>query len=310
MEKLYVTIADTPYKQAQGLMFVKQMDRDRGMLFIFSRNQSLRFWGENTFIPLDIAFIDADGIIQQIDKISPFSKRVVASKNTCRYAIETVDGYFTEHRLEIGDKIFVHKDAESSFITFAKKRRNEVRTGGNARLRQLLSQLMNTEYAYDLENPTEQQQEEPQPNVPSLSKEDLWQYLEDDFDSQEGMYPDVDTPENVDQQQEQELADEAPVEPPEIPEPEFEYPEFSNAFEALDWAEQNHEVVRISYTTEHGTGIARDIEPHGSFYAGSTGRQVLVTFDETVGDIRAFIMKNIHSFSFVGKKFEPKFRVV
>ena len=69
MDKLYVKIADTPSKQAHGLMFVKKMENDHGMLFEFDRPQRLSFWGQNTFIPLDIAFCDSDGVIRKISHI-------------------------------------------------------------------------------------------------------------------------------------------------------------------------------------------------------------------------------------------------
>lgn len=304
MERLYVKIADTPYKQAEGLMFVKNMEQDRGMLFVFSRNQELRFWGENTFIPLDIAFVDSDGIIRKISKISPLSKKVVSCSVPCKYAVETNDGYFAEKGIEVGCKMMVHQEGNSGYLTFAQPRRNSERKMGSAWTRPIIAQLMNDDYYSPQEQPPQQQEAEP--NVPSLSKNDIWQYLEDDFDKPE--QPEVEPGEK--EKQEQEDVGEYPLEPEEKPQSEFEFPQFDNVFDATEWAQQNNEVMRISYTTQHGTGVVRDVEPHGQFYAGTTGRQILVTFDETVGDIRAFILKNIKSFAFTGDRFEPKFRVV
>jgi uncharacterized membrane protein (UPF0127 family) len=97
MGKLYVNIADTPSKQAQGLMFVKSMPEDEGMLFDFSRRQVLSFWGSNTFIPLDIAFVDEGGYIRKISKIAPMSEKMVTSDVPCKYAVEANHGYFEDN---------------------------------------------------------------------------------------------------------------------------------------------------------------------------------------------------------------------
>jgi uncharacterized protein len=312
MDKLYVNIADTPYKQAQGLMFVKTMERDRGMLFIFSRAEKLKFWGENTFMPLDIAFVDANGIIRKISHIAPLSKKVVSCDEPCKYAIEANDGYFSENKVEIGDKVSIFQNGSQGHVEFAKKRRNQLRTSGSAFNRRLLAQLMNDDYAYGLNEPSQEQNteqnagQETDQNVPTIRKEDLWQYLEDDFDQPK--QPDV-SPDAEQEQREEDVGD-YPLELEQKPEPEQDYPQFNNAFDATEWAQQNGEMMRISYQTQHGSNIVRDVEPHGQFYADTTARQILVTFDATVGDIRAFILKNIRSFAFTGERFEPKFKVV
>ena len=61
-----IEIADTPEKHAQGLMFRKSMAKDHGMLFMLNVNAITSFWMKNTFIPLDIIYIDQGGIIQTI----------------------------------------------------------------------------------------------------------------------------------------------------------------------------------------------------------------------------------------------------
>ena len=127
-----------------------------------------------------------------------------------------------------------------------------------------------------------------QENLPVLKEEDLEGLLEDQYD-------------------EQELPQEE--EPPDIPIPEEEYPEFPTTEEAVNWAQQNHESIRIYYTTRGGRDIKRDVEPHGQFLAKTTGNRILVTFDRTVGDIRAFIVDNIMYHMFSGEEFEPKFIV-
>jgi uncharacterized protein (UPF0548 family) len=85
------------------------------------------------------------------------------------------------------------------------------------------------------------------------------------------------------------------------------YPVFPNMTQALQWAKQNRESVRVQYRCESGRVIIRDIEPHGDFWAKTTGNRILVVFDETVNDIRGFILGNVEQYKFKGEKFTPKF---
>tara|TARA_B100000614_G_scaffold262909_1_gene300781 strand:+ start:243982 stop:244878 length:897 start_codon:yes stop_codon:yes gene_type:complete len=298
MDKLYVKIADTPSKQAHGLMFVKKMENDHGMLFEFDRPQRLSFWGQNTFIPLDIAFCDSDGVIRKISHIPPLSEKIVASESPCKYAVEANFGYFEGMKIEPGDRMVINNNGDGSFLTFDSKRRNYERSASSSKARQILAQLMGDQAAYGL--PEEEEIVEDQ-NLPTINAEDIGAYLEDDLEEpppQEIEPPEPEMPAS------EEVQD---VEQP--PQPE-EIPQFSNAFDASEWAEDNNQVMRINYTTKHGTGLIRDVEPHGQFHADTTGRQILVTFDRTIGDIRAFILKNITQFAFTGETFEPRFKLV
>lgn len=61
-----VELARTPKEQAQGLMFRKSMAHDEGMLFTLKKPRTVSFWMKNTYIPLDLLFIDRHGTVLKI----------------------------------------------------------------------------------------------------------------------------------------------------------------------------------------------------------------------------------------------------
>lgn len=61
-----VEMAVTPTESQKGFMFRRQIPEKTGMLFVFSEPQVARFWMKNTFVPLDLIFIDQSGCILKI----------------------------------------------------------------------------------------------------------------------------------------------------------------------------------------------------------------------------------------------------
>ena len=116
--KLNVEIADTPSKHQQGLMYRKYLGEDDGMLFRFNRPQKLSFWGLNTYIPLAIAFVSTDNIIEKISYISPCSEKIIDSNVECNMAIETNYDFFQKNKISVGTKISIIEDKNKTLISF------------------------------------------------------------------------------------------------------------------------------------------------------------------------------------------------
>lgn len=102
---LTVEIADTPDLRSRGLMHRDSLPHDYGMLFVYAEPGILSFWMRNTLIPLDIAFIDANGTIVNIEQMRPQTDSQHVARAPSVYALETRQGWFSEHGIEPGDVV-------------------------------------------------------------------------------------------------------------------------------------------------------------------------------------------------------------
>ena len=76
-KKYKVRLAETEEEKEKGLMHVKSLPEDEGMLFIYDKPQTVGFWMKNTLIPLDIIFIDEDYEVISVYKANPNDETVV-----------------------------------------------------------------------------------------------------------------------------------------------------------------------------------------------------------------------------------------
>lgn len=101
-----VEVVDTPETRARGLMFRKTMPRWQGMLFDFKTEQPVGFWMENTYIPLDIIFVRADGTIESIAaNATPLSREVLESRGPVLGVLEINGGLAAELGIRPGDRV-------------------------------------------------------------------------------------------------------------------------------------------------------------------------------------------------------------
>lgn len=101
-----VEVAITPEERGLGLMNREELPEDGGMLFIYRYPQELRFWMRNTRIPLDIAFIDHEGIIISIQPMERTeSDDHTVSPAPALYALEMNLGWFEKNGVQVGDRV-------------------------------------------------------------------------------------------------------------------------------------------------------------------------------------------------------------
>lgn len=104
---LELEIADTSQELTQGLMYRESMEKNRGMLFVFNNEQQRSFWMKNTYIPLDIVFLDSDKKIVTIhSNASPLDTSLrYQSTGGAMYAIETNSGWFRDNDVSEGETV-------------------------------------------------------------------------------------------------------------------------------------------------------------------------------------------------------------
>ena len=105
-----------------GLMFRESLDINSGMLFVFEDVAEQSFHMRETKIPLDIAFIREDGIIESIKELEPFDESAVASNGKVRCALEVNRGWFAENNVEVGDEIEIEEGKKDACYHKVKSR--------------------------------------------------------------------------------------------------------------------------------------------------------------------------------------------
>ena len=110
---LTVEIANRSDQRQRGLMFRESMDELAGMLFVFPGDRSGGFWMRNTLIPLDIAYLGADGTVLEIVHGMPLSLDILTPTLPYRYTLEVNGGWFERQGLGVGDVVVIPAGVEA-----------------------------------------------------------------------------------------------------------------------------------------------------------------------------------------------------
>ncbi len=106
LDRFRVWIADTIARQAQGLMFVRDLPADEGMIFPMKPPEVAQFWMKNTYIPLDMLFVAPDGRIEKIiANAKPFSLAVLSSDAPVEAVIEIRGGEARQLGIGVGSRV-------------------------------------------------------------------------------------------------------------------------------------------------------------------------------------------------------------
>lgn len=103
-------VVKTPAQRAKGLMFRNSLANDRGMIFVFPKEDSYRFWMKNTQIPLDMLFISKDmKVVELIENAIPFSEEARGGNVDSLYVIEINGGLARAHGIKQGARIVLER---------------------------------------------------------------------------------------------------------------------------------------------------------------------------------------------------------
>jgi uncharacterized protein len=98
--------ADTPKREEQGMMFIREMDEHTGMLFMFPENKQVIMWMKNTYVSLDLLFLDAHGKIDYIAASATPQSEARIGPPTPEFAVlELKGGACEQFGINIGDKV-------------------------------------------------------------------------------------------------------------------------------------------------------------------------------------------------------------
>lgn len=106
-KQLIAEIASTGNQRYLGLSFRSQLANDAGMLFVYPDEQALTFTMRNTRIPLSIAFIAENLVINEIHLMNVGPGQLFPSGKPAKYALEVNQGWFARHGIEPGTRIIM-----------------------------------------------------------------------------------------------------------------------------------------------------------------------------------------------------------
>lgn len=116
--RFLVEVAADDATQARGLMFRDSLAEDRGMLFIFERDEPRAFWMKNTRIPLDILYFDSGRRLVSIAAGVPACTTPQCpsypSEEPARYTLELVAGMAKQLRAARGDELLIDPEVVSA----------------------------------------------------------------------------------------------------------------------------------------------------------------------------------------------------
>jgi len=112
LKHLEIETAISSYEQQTGLMYRKQMQENRGMLFIYENERPRpNFYMKNTYIPLDLIYINSNNIVVDINReAKPLDISPIPSQAPAQYVLEVNGNKAKSWNISKGDSIILHLD--------------------------------------------------------------------------------------------------------------------------------------------------------------------------------------------------------
>ena len=98
-----IEVVSNSQERKLGLMYRENLPYDNAMFFIWEYKKRQCMWMRNTYIPLNVAYLDSSGKILEIYDMVPFSDESVCSKKRVRYALEVNLNWFEDNNILVGN---------------------------------------------------------------------------------------------------------------------------------------------------------------------------------------------------------------
>ncbi len=106
ISRIDIELAETDEEINYGMMFRKSMDEHTGMLFIRNVERPQSFWMKNTYVSLDIIFINSQNEVVSIQKnAEPLNERSLPSEGPALLVLEVKGGYSDKYGIGKGTRI-------------------------------------------------------------------------------------------------------------------------------------------------------------------------------------------------------------
>jgi len=119
---VHAKIADNDERREHGLMFVKKLGANEGMLFVFEDERVQNFWMKNTVIPLSIGFFDEQGRLIDVQEMKPSPSLMdkdpptYKSSGTALFVLEMPEGWFKKNHVEVGAVLSIPHPPKSALL--------------------------------------------------------------------------------------------------------------------------------------------------------------------------------------------------
>jgi len=104
-------VVNQPADIQKGLMYIKNpLPDNTGMLFDFGHTGEQNMWMKNTFIPLDMVFLNENKkVLGFVENTTPLKEKLVGIGQPSRYVLETNSGWVKDNEIKVGDPIHINK---------------------------------------------------------------------------------------------------------------------------------------------------------------------------------------------------------
>jgi uncharacterized membrane protein (UPF0127 family) len=106
-------VANDTAEREKGLMRRDSMPADHGMIFVFAGEERLGFWMRNTRIPLDIIFVNANGVVVSVKQMRPYDTTSTYTDAPAKWAIELNQGQAAAAGVKVGDQLSIPETART-----------------------------------------------------------------------------------------------------------------------------------------------------------------------------------------------------